>query len=287
MANKIGYNDSKGRFVPQYEIPEDVSELSEELFVAFCGLCDQLNTGVLTRDQASVRMALEVLGELPGTYNEKMQENIALVARLLGTLFDGTLKKSINPIGSFGYGKHTARSLGYGFFDATAGQYLHVVTATHRFHQADTALREAAPDTDTTALKEHRERMMDDLICALYPTACEELAQVIRERVCALPSSTRGHLVSYALASNVYLASGTFNYYSIRACFRDIFGGPSSKSSGSTQDNDFSDALCAVAETGAFGDYEKVLNTNIVIILRFMQKRWREAKKINEHAKRK
>ena len=297
--HRIGYTDQGQQFVPLLEIPTSLEEMDGDTFIFFCGLCEKINEGAVSLQQAAVSLALELLGELPATYNDKAKENVAFVAQQLEPLFSGELEKRINPVRSLRCGDRKVHSLGYGFFDATAGQYLNIVTAIHRFYrekEAVDSLRKALqegtapPDVTGDALSARYTRAMEEVIAALYPTRHEKVAASARRRIASLPAVTKGHLVSYAIASHVYLATGTFHFYSVQACFRDIFGGPAQtdgNKASTPRDADFADALSSVAEAGAFGDYQKVLRTNIIIILRYMQKRWREAKNIQEHAKRK
>lgn len=269
---KIGYNDKTGAFIPLYDLPEKLEELSPEIFPHYCALSQRVNRGELTRDQAATRLAIHIAGETPDTFNDRMCENIATMASVLLPLFGDTLEHTHNPLPVLELaGGDKIPALSYGLANATARQFLNLSTRLRLYFEDRTAER------------------LDGVIEALYP-APDGREQAAATAVAGLPAPLKEHLLAFIASSHTFLTSGTFRYYSIRTSFRDIFHIPAgnvSDGEASERKRDFSDALLSVAETGVFGPLEQVYQTNIVTLLRFMQNKYEEAEKLKKkyHAK--
>lgn len=278
----IGYNTSDGTFVHVCSIPAEPSGLSPEVFIRFTDLAADVDTGVMTVEQAAVALAMDILGSTPDVFNAKMEENVAFVASLAARLFGLPLSVDANPISEIKIpGEKPVRALGFGFYDASVREYLNFLSSMEHF----CALSKAAADDHS--LIPDRDSALTDLLCTLYPVPYESSAQnVVRHTIETLTPSVRLHLLRHARASHESLAKGTFTFYTSEISFRDIFCSEGSKSS-SSGDGCFADAIVSVAEAGPFGDYEKTLDTNLIIVLRYMQNRYRETKKIKKNVKRK
>lgn len=269
---KIGYVDRHETFVPFCELPETLSEMSSQHFLYFCELIQGIQQGTLTVDSAATHLAIRITGaHRLRIYNTRACNNISLVASLLIPLFHDTLAHSHNPFPQLPLPDgRTIRALGFGLTDATARDFLHLSTNLRRY------------------MKDRTSRNMDYVLASLYPSADPDIRTLVEQAVSGLPAPAREHLFAFVSASYTFLTSGTIRLYGIRTSFRDIFYTPSSpaeESSDVESQKDFSDVLLSIAETGTFGPLEKVYDTNIVILLRFMQNKHEEAEKLKQKYK--
>lgn len=281
MAYNVGYNDDKGNFVPYCAVPSDPSELTPEMFVRFTALAEQTDRGDITLQSAAVTLAMELLGPTPDVFNKTMEENVAFVASLAEPLFRLPLEVNVNPVRSIAIpGRRPVPALGFGFYDASVREYLDFITRMDRF---TAAAKDAAENPAAVAV---RDAALDSLICSLYPVREERFALAVAAAVKGFSPCLKLHLLRHLRASHECLSQGSFDYYSSGISFRDIFC-PDGTKSAEKNDSCFADAVVSVAEAGPFGHYEKTLDTSLFMVLRYMQTRYRESKKIKDNVKRK
>lgn len=263
----VGFNTKDG-WVKKYSIPQMIDEMSAEQFLKFCELTEKINAGEMTVKDASLEFVMQTLPISEGVTTPLMKENVAYMSILAEPLFFSRLSHQKNPISSIKLaGGEEVKCVAWALADATARTFLHLSTALHDYMEAE---------------PEDRSDKMKAVARCLYPS--EKHSEGVRKVIDRLNDSVLSHLVGYATASMNYLCSGEFKYYTATISFKDIFCA-SGKKTGHEKDKSFADALMAIGETGAFGDYEKVLDTNIVTILRHLQLKHKESQELKKKLK--
>lgn len=269
--HKIGYTDSRGAFVPLYDLPDTLSELPAEYFPYFCDLVQQIQSSALTVETAATHLAIRMTGaDHLRTYNTRACDNIALVASELIALFRDTLSHQHNPMPRIVLSDGlSVRALGFGLTDATAREFLHLYTQLRRYIESPS------------------EQRMDYLLSSLYPSSDPDIQSQVEGYMHTLAAPARQHLYAHIAASYSYLTSGVIRLYSITTTFRELFYAPATDtdSTPSEHPKDFADVLVSIAESGAFGPLDKVYDTNIVVLLRYMQTKHEEAERLKKKYK--
>ncbi|WP_378186892.1 hypothetical protein ACE939_00905 [Aquimarina sp. W85] len=272
------------------EFPEEISEMTVEQYIAFCSLILQFTNKEISYGELRVQLTYVLLNLIRkvdvSKQNEQadaVSENVYRISQLMDCFFDtnekdGKAFKTVkldnidNKIPSIEIQKHMYTGPADALTDLKFGQYI----------QALNAYIDYAKTKD--------EYYLNHLVATLYTAKDEALDNNSKDRKAALFS-----LVSLAQRYGVYLFFQGCQEWIATNRALDIGGGhtvdlsvlfiPSKNSESDGKSIGMLSAMYTLAESGVFGDMEKVANQNLYDALVYMVQKHNEVLKLKKNAK--